>query len=108
MVAEKDREDADPLFCFVHVEPVDGPVDCQMSQARRRIVVTLTALRRRTQLVGARADIADAVLAMIQCGFNERPEAAVTLKQLVEDQGEITLGLRRNLNPEPHGRGAFR
>ena len=108
LVAEKDREDADPLFCFVHVEPVDGPIDRQMSQTRQQIIVTLTTMRRRTQPVGFLPDIADAVLAMIQCGFNERPEAAVTLKQLVEDQGEITLGLRRKLNPEPHGRGAFR
>lgn len=31
LAAEKDREDAYPLFCFVHVEPVDSPVDRQMS-----------------------------------------------------------------------------
>ena len=107
LAAEKDREDADPLFCFVHIEPVDSPVDCQLSQTRQQIVLTLPAIRRRTQPVGDLADIADAVLAMIQCRFNACPEAAVTLKQVVEGQREIMPGFRRKLNSEPHGRGAF-
>jgi len=31
LAAEKDRQDADPLICFVHFEPVDFPIDRQMS-----------------------------------------------------------------------------
>ena len=84
LAAKKDSKQANPLFRLVHFEPVDGPVDRQMSQTRQQIVVTLTADRRRTQPVGDLADIADAVLAMIQRRFNAGPEAAVTLKQVVE------------------------
>jgi len=39
LAAEKDSEDADPLFLIIHVKPVDGPVDRQMAQTadiRRR------------------------------------------------------------------------
>ena len=107
LAAEKDRQDADPLFRFVHFEPVDCPIDRQMSQTRQQIIVTLTPVWRRTQPVGARADLADAVLAMIQCRFNAFAEASVDFKQVVEDQGKITLGFRRKLNSEPHVRGAF-
>jgi len=35
---------------------------------------------------------------MIQRRLKAYPEAAATLKQVVEDQGEITLGFRRKLN----------
>jgi hypothetical protein len=64
LVAEKDRQDADPLFGFVYIEPVDGPIDRQMSQTRQQIIVTLPAKRCRTQPIGTPADIADAVLAI--------------------------------------------
>ena len=84
LAAEEDCEDADSLFCFVHIEPVDGPIDRQMSQTRQQIIVTLATIRRRTQPVGF---LADAVLAMIQRSFNACPEAAVTLKQVIEVQG---------------------
>jgi hypothetical protein len=56
--------------------------------------VTLTTKWRRTQPVGARADIADAGLAMIQCRFGTFAEASVAFEQVVEDQGKITLGFR--------------
>jgi hypothetical protein len=32
LAAEKDRKDVDPLFRFVHFEPLDCPIDRQMSQ----------------------------------------------------------------------------
>ena len=32
LAVEKDREDADPLFRFAHVKPVDSSVDRQLSQ----------------------------------------------------------------------------
>ncbi len=41
-------------------------------------------------------DLADAVLATIQRRLNARPEVAVTLKQVVEDQGTITIGFAEN------------
>ena len=69
--------------------------------------MTLPATGRLCQLVGARADVADAVLAMIKRRLKAGPEASVTLKQVVEDQGKITLVFRRKLNSEPHVRGAF-
>ena len=105
LAAEKDREDANPLFRFVHFEPVDGPIDRQMSQTWQQIIVTNTAKRCCTQPVGLLPDFVDAVLAMIQCRFNTFAEAAVAFKQVVEDQGKITLGFRRKLNSEPHVRG---
>jgi hypothetical protein len=107
LAAEKDRQYADPLFCFVHVEPVDRPIDRQMSQTRQQIIVTLTPVWRRTQPVGARADLADAVLAMIQRSFNTFAKASVAFKEVIEDQGKITIGFCRKLNSEPHVRGAF-
>ena len=55
----------------------------------------------------AEKDRGDAVLAVIQRRLNACPEAAVTLKQMVENQGEIVPGFRRKLNSEPHVRGAF-
>lgn len=73
---------------------------------RKQIVVTLITLRHHTESVGFLARISDAVLATNQRWLNACPEAAVTLKQVVEDQGEITLGFRRKLNSEPHARGA--
>ena len=106
LAAEKDSEDADPLLLIIHVKPVDGPVDRQMSQTRQQIFVTLTTIRRRPEPFGFLPDISDAVLAMIQRRLNACPEAAVTLKQVVEDQGEIALGFRRKLNSEPHLRDA--
>jgi hypothetical protein len=48
LAAEKDRVDTDPLFRFVHFEPVDRPLDRQMSQTRQQIIVTLTPVCRRT------------------------------------------------------------
>ena len=107
LTAEKDRQDADPLFRFVHFEPVDRPIDRQMLQTWQQIIVTLPTIWRRTQPVGARADLADTVLAMIQPSLSTFAEAAVTLKQVVENQGKITLGFRRKLNSEPHVRGVF-
>ena len=107
LTAEKDRQDADPLFRFVYFEPVDRPIDRQMSQTRQQIVVPLTTIRYRTQPVDTRADLADAVLAMIQRHFNTFAEAAVAFKQVVEDQDKITIGFCRKLNSEPHVRGAF-
>jgi len=65
----------------------------------------LPAMGRRTQSIGARADLADAVLAIIRRSLHAFAEAAVTLKQVVEDQADITLGFRRKLNSEPHVRG---
>jgi|GEM_PF-2828676 len=106
LTAEKDRQDADPLFRFVHIEPEDGPVDRQMLQTRQQIIETLTTIWRRTQPVGFLPDTADAVLAMVQRSLHAFAEATVALKQVVEDQGKITLGFRRNLNSEPHVRGA--
>jgi hypothetical protein len=106
LAAEKDRQYANPLFRFVHVEPVDRPIDCQMSQTRQQIIMTLTLVWRRTQPVGLLPDLADTVLAMIQRSHHAFAEAAVTLKQVVEDQGKITLGFRRKLNSEPHVLGA--
>jgi hypothetical protein len=106
LTAEKDRQDADLLFRFVHVKPVDSPIDRQLSQTWQQIVTTLPAIRRHAPLVGAGADVADTVLAMIQCRLNARPEAAVTFEQVVEDQGKITLGFRQKLSSEPHVRGA--
>ena len=106
--AENDCKQADPLFCFGNFEPRDGPVDRQMSRTRQHIVVTLTTLRRGTQPVGFLPHIADAVLAMTQRRLKTCPEAAVTLKLLVEDQGNIALGFRRKLNSEPQVRGASR
>ena len=106
LATEKDRKDSDPLFRFVHFEPVDRPVDRQMSQTQQQIFVTRTTIRRRTEPFGLLPDIADAVLAMIQRRLHAFAEAAVTLKQVVEDQGEITLGFRRKLNSEPHLRDA--
>ena len=106
LAAEKDRQDADPLFRFVQFEPVDSSIDRQMSQTRQQIIMTLTPIWRRTQPVGLLPDLADAVLAMIQCRFNAFAEASVAFEQVVEDQGKITLGFRRELNSEPHVRGA--
>ena len=108
LTAEKDRQDADPLFRFVHVEPVDCPIDRQMSQTRQQILMTLTTIWRRTQPVRLLPDLADAVLAMIQCSLHAFAEASVAFKQVVEDQGKITLGFRRKLNSEPQVRGASR
>ena len=102
LTAEKDRQDADPLCRFVHIEPEDGPVDRQMLQTRQQIIETLTTIWRRTQPVGFLPDLADAVLAMVQRSLHARPESAVTLKQVVEDQGKITLGFCRELKSEPH------
>ncbi len=107
LAAEKDRQYADPLFRFVHVEPVDGPIDRQMSQTWQQIIVTLTPIRRRRQPVGLLPDLADAGLAMIQCCINAFAEASVAFEQVVEDQVKITLGFRRKFNSEPHVRGAF-
>jgi len=106
LTAEKDCYDAEPLFRFVHFEPVDRPIDRQMSQTRQQSIVTFTPVWRRTQPVGFLPDLADAVLAMIQSRFNTFAEASVAFKQVVEDQGKITLGFCRELNSEPHVRGA--
>ena len=106
LAAEKDRQDANPLFRFVYVEPIDRPIDRQMSQTWQQIIVTLTPKWRRTPPVGLLPDLADAVVAMIQRSLNTFAKAAVALKQVVKDQGKITLGIRRKLNSEPHGRGA--
>ena len=106
LAAEKDRQDADWLFRFLHFEPIDGPVNRQVLQTWQQIIVTLTPVWRRTQPVGDREDIADAGFAMIQRSPHALTEAAVTLKQVVEDQGKITLGLFRKLNSEPQVRGA--
>jgi len=97
LAAETCSKDADRLLLIIHVKPVDGPVDRQMSQTRQHIFVTLTTIWRRTEPLGLLPDIPDAVLAMIQCRLKAYPEAAATLKQVVEDQGEITLGFRRKL-----------
>lgn len=106
LTAEKDCQDADPLFRFVHFEPVDSSIDSQMLQTRQQIIVTLTTIWRRTKPVGFLTDLADAVLAMIQCRFNAFAEASVAFKQVVEDQGKIMLGFRRKFNSEPHVCGA--
>ena len=45
LAAEKDGEDTDPLLGLVHIEPIDGPVDRQMAQARQQIVMALAAKR---------------------------------------------------------------
>ena len=99
LAAVEDRQDTDPLFPIIYVKPVDGPVDRQMSQTRQQIIVTITTMWRRTEPFGLLPDIPDAVLAMIQCRLKAYPEAAATLKQVVEDQGEITLGFHHKLNP---------
>jgi hypothetical protein len=106
LTTEKDRERANPLFCLIHFKPMDGRVDRQMSQAWPQTVVTLASKLCRTQPVGFLPNAADAVLAIVQCGFNIFAKAAVAPEQVVEDQGEITLGFRRELNSEPHVRGA--
>jgi hypothetical protein len=106
LAAEKDCKDVDPLFRFVHFEPLDCPIDRQISQTWQQIIVTLTTKWRRTQPVGACADFADTDLAMIQRSLSTFTDAAVTLKQVVEDQGKITFGFCRKLNSEPHVRGA--
>jgi hypothetical protein len=77
-----------------------------MSQTRQKIIVTITTMWRRSPQVGLLPDLSDAVVAMIQRRLNSRPEATVTLKQVVEDQGKITLGFCRELNSEPHVRDA--
>ena len=46
LAAEKDCQDADPLFRFAHFEPVDRPIDRQMSQTWQQIIVTLTPIWR--------------------------------------------------------------
>jgi hypothetical protein len=106
LTAEKDRQDADPLFRFVHFEPVDSPIDRQMSQTWQQIIVTLPTIWRRTQPVGLLPDLVHADVAMVQCHFDAFAEASVAFEQVVEDQGKITLGFRRKLNSEPHVRGA--
>ena len=108
LTAEKDRQDADALFHFVHFEPVDGLVDRQMSQTWQQIIVTLIPVGRRSKPVGAREDFTDAILAMIQRSLYACAEAAVTLKQVVEDQSGIMLGFRRKLNFQSRVRGASR
>ncbi len=70
--------------------------------------MALAAKRCCSLSVGYQPDCPDAALAMIERRFNVFAEAAVILKQVVEDQGEITPGFCRKLNSEPHGRGASR
>jgi len=52
LAAEKESKDADLLLLIIHVKPVDGPVNRQMSQTRQQIFVTITTMWRRTQPVG--------------------------------------------------------
>ena len=106
LAAEKDRKDAGGLFGLVHVKPVDGPVDRQMSQTQQQIVLMVTAKRRRIQPVGFLPDILDAVLAIVQRSLHVFAEASVAFKREIEDQGKMTLGFCRELYSEPHERGA--
>jgi len=106
LAAEENGEDTDSLFGLVYVEPIDRPIDRQMSQTWQQIIVTLPTIWRRTQPVGLLPDLVDAGLAMIQCRFDAFAKASVAFEQVVEDQGKITLGFRRKLNSEPHVRGA--
>ncbi len=46
LAAEEDGEEENPLFGLVHLEPIDYPVDGQMTQAWQQVVMALAAKRR--------------------------------------------------------------
>jgi hypothetical protein len=79
------------------------PVDRQLTDARLDIVAGSAAQGRRGEAPGGFADGDDALRGM-GCGLVlTLAERGIALEQVVEDQLEVALGRRGELNPVPHG-----
>ena len=103
---EEDREDADLLRSLIDVEPVDGAINGEISDAGQSIVAGGATDRIRRQSVGGVSDTNDPLRGALQRFFGAFAEADIAFEQVVEDQLEIALALGRKLNRERHAPGA--
>jgi hypothetical protein len=96
-----------PVF-RARVEPIDGPINGPMAKAPQLVVMALDPKRYLAGPICFQPDCSDARPAMIQRRFDAFPETEVGFKQTGEDQCEITLGFRRELNSKLDGCGSDR
>ena len=85
LTAEKDREDFDLLRRLIDVEPVDGAVNGEISDAGQNIVTKRATNRKQGKPVRSLADAEDALRAMIEGFLDALAKAQIALEQMVKN-----------------------
>jgi hypothetical protein len=93
LTTKEDRKYANYLRCLIDIEPVDGAVNGQISNARQDIIAGRATNGKCRKLIRRLSDAHDPVRSVIKGFLGAFAETDIAFEQVVKNQFEVVFAL---------------